>query len=119
MAVHFSGAYALAGTLTADAPRVYDLSTPGPRIPAGATVTFHVFVPEGALISWVEPYALQGSPSDVRTEQRYPVAMLSVGTWSTLILRIPTNADPIRVVGVEFNVTAPWAGTVYIDSVDW
>ena len=116
---HYLGDNALAGSLNATSPRIYDLSVAQPRVPAGATITFHVFVPSGSTIAWLEPYALQGPPSNLRTGAMITVADLSIGNWTTLTVDVPANAGPLRAIGVRFNVTAPWVGTVYIDSIDW
>jgi hypothetical protein len=36
-----------------------------------------------------------------------------------LTVAVPPDASPLQALGVRFNVSAPWRGTVYVDSVDW
>jgi len=118
-AFHFLGTHALAGQLNATSPQVYDVGVLAPRVPPGATVTFHVLVPAGSTVSWVEPYVQQGPPSDLLTGTMVPIGQLSIDAWNTLTVGVPARASPLQVLGVRFNVSGPWRGAVYIDSVDW
>jgi hypothetical protein len=118
-AFHFLGAHALAGPLNATSAQVYDLGVSAPRVPPGATVTFHVMVPTGSTITWVEPYVQQGPPTDLLTGRMVPIGQLSIDQWNTLTVAVPLDASPLQALGVRFNVSAPWRGAVYIDSVDW
>jgi hypothetical protein len=118
-AEHFLGANALAGPLNATSPQVYDLAVLAPRVPPGATVTFHVLVPAGSTVTWVQPYVEQGPPSNLLTGKMVPIGQLSIDAWNTLTVAVPANAAPLQALGVRFNVSAPWRGTVYVDSVDW
>jgi hypothetical protein len=120
-AKHFLGTASLAGTVAVGSPDKYYMIArpPIPAVPAGATVTFHVFVPQGSAIDWVQPYVREGLPDYRWTGTMVYTANLSVGAWSTITVVVPANAVPIEVLGVQFHVNAPWTGTVYVDSVNW
>jgi hypothetical protein len=118
-AQRFAGQSSLAGAINAVAPGVYALGVDPatPQVPRGATITFHVYVPVGAAISWIQPFvqdtafAFSGLFADVRC--------LTLGGWNTLSLAIPAGDVPISRMGVQFSVTPAWTGTVYLDSVNW
>lgn len=118
---YFAGAASLAGTVAATAPGKYFMAAepPSPVVPPGATVTFHVYVPQASTIDWVQPYVLEGTPGYRWTGTKVGIADLSVGAWNTITVVVPSDAVPIESLGVQFHVDAAWTGTVYVDSIDW
>jgi hypothetical protein len=118
-AQRFAGQSSLAGSITATAPAVYILEV-DPAMPAIAPstiVTFHVYVPEGAAIAWVQPYVQDSTFAFTGTYG--PVACLTRGGWTSLPLTVPPIATAIGRMGVQFYVTAAWTGTVHLDSISW
>jgi hypothetical protein len=120
MSFAFLGAYSLAGALNATAANLYELSVGGALLPPpGATITFHVLVPPGSTVTWIKAFADLGPPTNARVGEMIPVGSLSVGDWIPLQVALSPAAGTVRYIGVQFNVAAPWAGSVFIDSVDW
>jgi hypothetical protein len=119
---HFAGLASLAGAITATNAATYQLLVLPPAIPAGATVTFHLFVPTDAAIDWVQPYLQENGTSTptFRWTGNYTLATgISLGTWTTLMVVVPTPVAPLVSLGVQFHTSAAWTGTVYIDSINW
>ena len=44
---------------------------------------------------------------------------LAAGAWNTITVTVPADAVNVAVLGVQFDVTAAWTGTVYVDNVNW
>ena len=120
---HFDGSSSLAANITVSSSSTLSAQVDDPVAPAGATVTAHVFCPEGAPIgaatAWVAhagedngagcgPYEWTGSSS--------PVA---AGAWTSLHVTVPACASGLSHLGVDFDVDGPWTGTCYIDAVNW
>jgi hypothetical protein len=116
---HFSGQSSLAGSLSTTAPGIYILEVDPaiPTIPPGTTVTFHVYVPDGAAIAWIQPYVQDAA--FVFSGIYADVACLTRDGWSTLALTVPSGGTQVGRMGVQFYVTPAWTGTVYVDSVSW
>ena len=111
LAVQFSGA-------GGGSPRVF---TSAPSVPAGKTVTFHVWIPAGGGITAIQPYVQQGSSGGWLWTGNYQAASsLKPGAWNTLTVAVPANAvTPLFQLGVQFFTGTAWSGTCYIDSVNW
>jgi hypothetical protein len=92
-----------------------------PATPAGATVTFHVFIPSNSHVSWIQPYVQQGSAGGWKwTGNWQSVSSLKIGAWNTLTVVVPSNAvTPLYQLGVQINAGSAWTGAVYVDSVGW
>jgi hypothetical protein len=108
LAVNFNGAAATTQVIANN-----------PRFPPGALITFHVWIPIGAPIADVQPFVQQGPDAGfVFTGTNTPIASLTLGSWNTITVTVPTNAQiPLRQIGVEFTTNATWMGTVYVDSI--
>jgi hypothetical protein len=82
----------------------------------GQTITFHVWIPSGYNISNLQPY-LQ--------DNNWAWASISYGSftpnaWNTLSLTVPANAvSPFHNLGIQFNTSAGWTNTCYLDSISW
>jgi len=115
LAVGFGGNTKGTATVAVSAP------TTALMTPAGATVTFHLWIPAGSPISWVQPFVLQGDAGGwTFTGTWRSIDNLTPGAWNTLTVTVPENAvTPLYQLGIQYNTTAPWMGTVYIDSVSW
>jgi hypothetical protein len=92
-----------------------------PAAPAGAIVTFHVWLPAGSAVSGVQPYVLQGAGGGwTWTGNWQPTTSLATGQWNTIKVTVPSAAVmPLAELGVQFTTTATWTGTAYVDSVGW
>ena len=117
---HFAGTAALAGAMTTASGMTYilEVAPPTPAIAPGTVVTFHVFVPAGAPIGSIQPYVLE-TGSYRFTGARIYAKDLTLDAWTTVKVTVPADAAAILRLGVQFDATATWTGTVYVDSVDW
>ena len=111
---HFAGSRSLAGVIAAGSALTYDVGVVPPSIPVGTTITFHVFLPQGALFNWIQPY-VQYSTGFIGNYVGAPVT----GSWITVTVVVPTQAVTITQIGVQFNTAGAWNGTVYVDSVNF
>jgi hypothetical protein len=118
---HFLGGQSLAVPISAAASDTQDALVSSPSVPAGATVTFHIWLPAGCLLSSIQPYVLQGSGGGwLWTGNWQPLSSLQTNAWNTLKVTVPANAiTPMYQLGVEFSTSTAWSGTCYIDSVSW
>ncbi len=118
--VRFAGQASLAATMAASGPSMYQVAAvPNPAIPAGATVTFHVFVPSVSTVEAVQPYVLEGAPNYLWTGTYTPTSSLTVGAWNTITVKVPNPSGPIAGFGLKINLSAAWNGSVYLDSINW
>ena len=123
----FAGSSSLAGQITADAtqPGPYSLEileAPLLTIPASTVVTFHVFVPTGAPVDFVQPYLQETdiAPMPYRFNNTYRgMGNFAMGAWTTITVTAPPDVTPLQKIGVQFHLTGPYTGPVYVDSVTW
>ena len=105
LAVNFNGT--TAGTSSVSVNEVV--------VPAGATVTFRVWIPSGGQVTGLVAYA-----QDYNWSWSQSSGGLASNSWNTLSLTMPANAvSPLKALGVRFTTGAAWTGTCYIDSVTW
>lgn len=91
-----------------------------PTTPAGASVSFRVFVPAGSAITSVQPYVLQGAAGGwAWTGSWRSIGQLTAGQWNTIAVSVPANAKPLHELGVEISTGAGFRGAVYVDAVGW
>jgi len=92
-----------------------------PAVPAGATVTFHVWIPAGSTLSAVQPYALQGAAGGWAWTGNWRAASsLQAGAWNTLTVAVPANAAALAELGVMFTLSGASGGAAaYVDSVSY
>jgi hypothetical protein len=94
------------------------VSTPG--VPAGATVTYRVWIPSGSRIGAIQPYVLQGAAGGWTWTGAYrSSSQLTANAWNTVTVTVPSNAAALHELGVQFITNATWSGTAYVDSVTW
>lgn len=106
LAVNFDGA--TAGQSSLDVADVV--------VPAGATVTFQVWVPAGHQISQIEPYL---QDFNWAWSASWHGSLVADG-WNALTLTVPPDAvAPLKRLGLKITTGAAWTGTVYVDSIDW
>jgi probable HAF family extracellular repeat protein len=95
------------------------VAVPNPQASPGQTVEFHVYLPAGANIDWIQPFALENESGGWRWNGAWrPVSALQLGAWNTLTVTLPNDAAPLASIGVELFMSQPYSGTVHIDAVD-
>jgi hypothetical protein len=117
----FAGSRSLAVDFSGSGTGVATMKVENPGASAGSTVTFRLWIPAGSTISWVQPFVQQGSATGYAfTGNWQSGTSLIPEAWNTLTVTVPSNAVmPLYQLGIQFNTTAAWTGTVYIDSVSW
>lgn len=92
-----------------------------PPVPAGATLTFHVWIPTGSTLTAVQPYALQGAAGGwAWTGNWRSIDTLQAGSWNTLTVAVPANAAALAELGVMFTLSGASGGAAaYVDSVTY
>jgi len=114
---HYAGTASLAATLSVTSASTHQLrGVPDPTVPAGATVTAHVYVPTGSTVDWLQLYLQEGAPNYAWTGS---AATFTPGTWNTLTVTAPSTGAAIASVGLQMHLTGSWGGTLYLDSVNW
>jgi probable HAF family extracellular repeat protein len=94
------------------------IAVPGPSVPAGSSVAFHVFIPANAALDWIQPFVLEGEAGGWRWSGNWqPIGALQQGAWNTLTVQVPSDAQSIWSLGVELYASQQYTGTVHIDSV--
>ncbi|MEP7052330.1 MAG: hypothetical protein ABJB12_18330 [Pseudomonadota bacterium] len=90
-----------------------------PSVPAGATITFRVWIPTGNSVSAVQPYVIQGASGGwAWTGTWQPSSALQAGNWNTLSVRVPSNAAALYELGVQFSLNSG-GSAAYVDAVNW
>ncbi|MGE6759854.1 hypothetical protein ACQKGO_17700 [Corallococcus interemptor] len=90
-------------------------------VPSARTVTFRLWLPSGSKITGVQPYTIEGASANWRwTGNWIPVGNLKAGAWNAITVKLPSGStSPLYQLGVEFQTTGTWKGTVYLDGVSW
>jgi len=114
----FAGTSSLKVTLSGTGSGYAKLASP--PIPAGALVTFHVWLPTGNTLASVQPYVLQGPSGNwAWTGNWQSAAQLHAGAWNTLTVQVPSNAAALAEVGVELTLNGTTSTTAYVDAVNY
>jgi hypothetical protein len=93
-----------------------------PATPAGATVTYHIWIPANSSITAIQPYVQQGASGGWTWTGNYlTIGSLQAGAWNTLMVGVPSNAVlPLAELGVQFFTgNGRWSGTAYLDVITW
>lgn len=116
----FAGAASLKVTFGSTSGDAY-AKVLNPMVPAGATVTFHVWIPAGTGLSAVQPYVLQGAAGSWAWTGNWRTAStLQAGAWNTITVVVPSNAAALAELGVMFTSSASASGSAaYVDSVSF
>jgi hypothetical protein len=88
---------------------------------AGKTVNFHVYIPAGANISWMQAYVQQGASGNwAWTTSTKNMSQLTAGAWNTISVTVPSTATSIAKIGLQVGKTSTsWSGNLTVDSVTW
>ncbi len=111
MAVNFiaSGTFQAKGTVWAAPPAA---------VKAGSTVTFSIWVSSAALtnLTGIEPFFMDKNWTWTSTIVN--LSKLTPNAWNKVSVVVPANAViPFTEIGIEFDSSKLWAGTIYVDSV--
>ena len=106
LAVNFNGASAGNSTVTLnDVPA-----------PAGATITFRVWIPSGHKISTIEPI-FQDYNWDWKQSW---YNSFTTNAWNTFTVAVQsTNTAPLKRLNLKFTTNGGWTNTCYVDSISW
>lgn len=116
----YEGTRSLEVQLDAPASQSQQVSVGSPAVQGGKTVNFRLFIPTGAPLKSVQIFAQESAASSWRwTALWRPASALTLGAWNTLALTIPSDATAVQSLGVEFEVSSPWVGSVFVDAVSW
>ena len=113
---HFAGRQSLAVNISTNAAGSSSVSIGNVSVLPGQTITFHVWIPSGYKISNLQPYMQDYNWG--WSSSWY--GSFTPNAWNTLSLTVPANAvSPFNNLGIQFNTSAGWTNTCYIDSVSW
>jgi chitinase len=117
MAVNFNTAHwpTAAGTVW---------TTPPAAVKTGSVVSFEVYVPSAALSTAAGSSLL----TDIKaffmdanwawTSTTVNAANLKANAWNKVSVTVPTNAvTPFTEIGIQFDFSKAWTGTIYVDTV--
>jgi hypothetical protein len=116
----FAGAASLKVTLGASSGDGF-AKVLNPSVPAGASVTFRVWIPTGSSLSAVQPYVLQGAGGGwAWTGSWRTASSLQAGNWNSITVAVPSNASALAELGVVFSSSGSASGAAaYVDSVSY
>ena len=115
-AQHYAGKQSLAVNINTNAAGQSSVSIGNVSVLPSQTITFHVWIPSGYKISNLQPYLQDNNYS--WSSSYY--SSFTANAWNTLTLTVPANAvSPFHSLGIQFNTSAGWTNTCYIDSVSW
>jgi hypothetical protein len=115
-AQHYAGKQSLAVNINSTNANSASLKIGNVSVLPGQTITFHIWIPSGHKISNLQPYIQDNNWG--WTASWY--GSFTPSAWNTLSLTVPANAvSPFHYLGIQFNTSAGWTNTCYIDSVSW
>ena len=96
------------------------VSVPNPKVAAGKTVTFHVYVPSSVKLNFVQPFVLQDASGGWTWTGNYQAATaIKLGAWNTWTVQVPANASALSSLGVQIGTNGSVSGSVYVDAVTY
>ncbi len=117
-AQHANGTKSLAANLSGAGMGSVVVSNP--NVPAGKTITFKVWIPAGASLAGIQPFAMQNTKGDWTFLGAWrPMAQLTTNAWNTITVQLPPKSAPLCQLGVQFLSISAWSGTCYVDAVGW
>ena len=115
-AQHYAGNQSLAVNFNGTNSGSSSVSVGNVSVLPGQTITFHVWIPSGYQFSNLQPYLQDYNWN--WTSSWY--GSFTPNAWNTLSLTVPADAvAPFHDLGIQFNTSAGWTNTCYIDSVSW
>ncbi len=115
-AQHYAGKQSLAVNINSTNGTSASLKIGGVSVLPGQTITFRIWIPSGHKISNLQPYMQDNNWGWASGWY----GSFTANAWNTLSLTVPANAvSPFHYLGIQFNTSAGWTNTCYIDSVSW
>ena len=115
-AQHYAGNQSLAVNINSTAAGSSSVSIGNVSVLPGQTITFHVWIPSGYNISNLQPYMQDNNWGWASSWY----GSFTPNAWNTLSLTVPANAvSPFHNLGIQFNTSAGWTNTCYLDSISW
>jgi hypothetical protein len=115
-ALHYAGKQSLAVNINSTNANSASVKIGNVSVLPGQTITFHVWIPSGNIISNLQPYMQDNNWGWASSYYQ----SFTTNAWNTLSLTVPANAvSPFHYLGIQFNTSAGWTNTCYIDSVSW
>jgi hypothetical protein len=117
---HYLGVAALQANFTGGACQDQCYVAVNPTgLAVGTVVTFHVWLPSGMPLAFVQPFAIENGGT-WRFAGAYTLyTNVTPNAWNTFQFTIPGDWAGILDIGVQFWMNSPWTGSVYVDSVSW
>jgi len=113
---HYAGKQSLAVNFSCTNGASANLRLGGVNALAGQTITFHVWIPSGHKISSIQPIIQDHNWTWTSTYY----GSFTANAWNTLTYTVPANAvSPFAYLNLQFNTSAAWTGTCYVDSISW
>jgi len=114
----FSGSGSLKVNLSGSGTATVKVASPS--VSPGKSVSFHVWLPSGSVVSAIQPYIVQdGAGGWLWTGTWQTAASLQAGSWNTLVVQVPANASALFELGVQFSLNGTVSGSAYLDSISW
>jgi hypothetical protein len=115
-AQHYAGKRSLAVNFSSTNGTSAMLRLGGVNALPGQTITFHVWIPSGHQISNIQPIIQDHNWNWTGTWY----GSFTANAWNTLTYTVPANAvSPFAYLNLQFNTSAAWTGTCYVDSISW
>ena len=115
-AQHYAGKQSLAVNINSVTTNSASVKIGNVSVLPGQTITFRIWIPSGHNISNLQPY-LQDNNWGWSSSW---YGSFTANAWNTLSLTVPANAvSPFHYLGIQFNTSAGWTNTCYLDSVSW
>ena len=116
----WAGSRSLAVTLSASASGTGRVFVTQPSAPAGATVSFRVWLPTGHRLTGVQPFVQQGAAGNyVWTGAWASAASLTPGAWNTVSVQVPAGAAALSQLGLELFTSGAGTAPLFVDAVAW
>lgn len=89
-----------------------------PLRPGPARVSFRIFVPAGARLSWIQPFVQRGPAENYAWIGAWTrIGAFAPNTWTTITVDVPPDARTFSSLGVQFETAGSFRGSVFIDDV--
>jgi hypothetical protein len=118
-AKHYLGASALEARFAGGSAAQPFISVNSPAVAPGSSITFHLLVPSGALVDWLQPYAIEQGGAWRYVGAWTAGASVTRDAWTTFQVAVPSDWAGVYQIGVDFSVHGGWSGSVYVDSIGW
>jgi hypothetical protein len=113
---HYAGRQSLAVNFNGSTSGSSSIYVQNTVVAPGQTITFHVWIPSGSKINSIQPYIQDHNWNWTWGNS----ASLTANAWNTFTLAVPqTSTMPFQNLVIQFNTSAAWTNTCYIDSISW